>query len=272
MKKNIILSVIITLLFLSSCQNYESIAPDTFVDKHIYENSVLDYLSGKGITDPIYTFDSMLVIINEIPELSQLLKQSKGGITVFAVPDKCFESSFDQLNTYRAQKDYGEEISLQDLLIEPFTIIDSIFEVKPGIEPGTELVDTIVNYYHYDYKAQLDSLFRRYIFEGWYDSDTVLNSDQQRLTLESYGTKYRMNMSSKTLSSSGVVDGGMKTFVFSDMNESQLVDRWESTDIEHYDIYANDGVIHIITDQHNFSFGKFVNYFKNRGNEEIEKE
>lgn len=249
-------------LLFCACQDYESIAPYIPVEVETYDGTLLEFLSDKSAAWSEHTFDSMLVIINAIPGLREELEKEDNHFTLFAIPDKCFERSFKQLNAYRSQKNLGEEISLDDLLVEPFIVEDTIFQVIPG-----NRVDTLITIYNYDYRAQLDSLFCRYFFDGIHDTKEVLDADYHRLTAESYKNRYQMSMACDFLPSAGVLGGGTMVFTFSDMNNSQLSTRWETTDVIAYDIYAHNAVIHIITDQHSFSFDKFINYFKNRGNE-----
>ena len=49
--------------------------------------------------------------------------------------------------------------------------------------------------------------------------------------------------------------------------DSQLKDLWKSTNVVWHDIYTRNAVIHLLTNQHNFGYDKFINYFKDYGNE-----
>lgn len=264
MKKFTIITGLIASLLFYACQDYESVVSYTPVTEDHYEGTLLEFLSDKSADRSGHTFDSMLIIIDAIPGLREELEKEDGYFTLFAVPDECFERSFKQLNAYRANKNLGGEVSLDDLLVEPFTVEDTI------INRG-DRIDTLITRYNYDYRAQLDSLFCRYIFTGMNDTKKILGEDDHSLSVESLKNRYQMNMACYFLPSSGIVSGGTMAFKFSDMNESKLSERWETTDVIQHDIYAHNAVIHIITEQHTFGFDKFIYYFKNRGNE-YEKE
>ena len=134
---------------------------------------------------------------------------------------------------------------------------------------GSTLIDTIVVSYHYDYRAQLDSIFCKYLFDDIYDTKEILADDYQNISMESYKYDYRMNMTCQFSPASGIVGEGLMFFRFNDMNNSQLKEVWDVTDVIVHDIHADNAVIHIVTDQHNFSFEKLINKFKNRGNEYV---
>lgn len=261
MKKFTIITGLLASLLFYACQDYESVSPYIPVAEEKYEGTLLEFLSDKSDDWSDYTFDSMLVIIDAIPGLRAELEKEEGDFTLFAVPDECFERSFKQLNAYRDNKNLGGKISLDDLLVEPFIVEDTIINNRDG------RIDTLITKYNYDYRSQLDSLFCRYIFNGMHDTKEILDDANHNLSVESFKNRYQMNMACHFLPSSGVVNGGTMAFSFSDMNGSQLTKRWETTDVIQSDIYARNGVIHIITEQHSFSFNKFINYFKNRGNE-----
>ena len=164
---------------------------------------------------------------------------------MFAVPNECFEYSFDQLNTYREQKKLGKALFFKELLIEPF---DVEIEIPNKDDPENPIIEIR----HYDYRACVDTLLCRYIFTGKYDTKKIIEA-QESLSLESYKYKYQMNVSCTRQTASGIVGEGVRNFTLSDMNNSQLKDLWKSTNV--------------LTNQHNFGYDKFINYFKDYGNE-----
>lgn len=260
MKKFMIIAGLMASLLFYACKDYESVNPYIPIEREAYDGTLLDFLAGGGRSGQ--TFDSMLVIIDAIPGLREELEMEDRQFTLFAVTNKSFERSLTQLNAYRTSKSLGAEISLDDLLVEPFEVVDTVF--NSGL---LGLVDTVITVYNYDYRIQLDSLLCRYLFEGIHDTQEILNDDYHNLSIESYKNRHQMNLACHFLPSSGVLNGGSLAFTFSDMNGSQLSERWRSTEVQQHDIYTRNGVIHIITEQHSFSFDKFINYFKNRGNE-----
>lgn len=260
MNKSAIIIGVLTFMFLSACRDYESVAYTPSVDMDEYDGTFLEYLSDEASHLFDQKYDSMLVIINAVPELKERLDKEGEYFTVFAVPNECFAHSFDQLNTYRAQKKLGERLSFDDLLIEPFSVYDTTY-----VNINNKL-DTIITTRNYDYRAQVDTLLCRYIFSGKYDTNEI-TKEEGGISLESYKYKYQMNVAYTRQSASGVVGEGIGHFTFSDMNNSQLKDLWKPTDVVWRDIYTRNAVIHLLTNQHSFGYDKFINYFKDYGNE-----
>lgn len=262
MNKFKILLGVLALIFFYACKDYESIAPNTSIEIEKYDGTLLEYLSDAENNRLRQKFDSMLVVINGIPGLKEQLEKEDEFYTVFAVPNVSFERAFVQLNDYRAQNKLGGQLSFDDLLIEPFT-------VEHTIEEGSKPI-IIIN--KYDYRSQVDSLFCRYIIPGEYTTD-VIQKEKGGISIESFKNRYLMNLSCSYGSASGIVNEGARVFEFSDMNDSQLKEIWKTTNVVWQDIHTRNGVIHILTNEHNFSYGKFINYFQNRGNEfEYEKQ
>lgn len=260
MNKFAIIIGVITIVFFSACRDYESVAYIPPVEVERYDGTFLEYLSDESNHQFNQKYDSMLVVINAVPGLKEQLEKEGEYFTVFAVPDKCFDHSFGQLNTYREQKKLGGELSLDDLLIEPFTVNDTTFI------PINNRVDTVITIHNYDYRGQVDSLLCRYIFNGKYTTEEIIQ-EAGDVSLESYKYKYQMNMTCTRQPASGVMGEGVKKMIFSDMSNSQLKEMWKSANVVWHDIYTRNAVIHLLTDQHSFGYDKFINNFKNYGNE-----
>lgn len=260
MSKFAIIIGVITIVFFSACRDYESVAYNPPVEVERYEGTFLEYLSDDANHLFNQKYDSMLVIINAVPGLKEQLEREDEYFTVFVVPDPCFDRSFEQLNTYRAQKKLGGKLSLDDLLIEPFTVNDTTFV------PINNRVDTVITTRNYDYRGQVDSLLCRYIFNGKYTTEEILK-EAGDVSLESYKYKYQMNMTCTRQPATGVMGEGTKKLVFSDMSNSQLKEMWKSANVVWHDIYTRNAVVHLLTDQHSFGYDQFINNFKNYGNE-----
>ena len=218
-------------LWMLSCTDYEVASYPEENETEVFNGTVLDYLST-GNERLNLKFDSMMVLVNNIPDFIQQMEQTDVQYTVFAIPDACIRSSLAQLNEYRKQKELGEAIYLSDLLIEPFVVKDTIVNV---VTPT--LNDTIINEYHYD------------------------NS------LNSLKYNYQMNIECSRKPASGFVGGGVKQLIFSDMKNSQVKDNWNRVSTVWNDVYTNNGIIHILSPQHSFGFDEFIYVFNNYGNE-----
>lgn len=119
--KNVILFMAVCGLF--SCQEYEiGEVPTTKAATETYEGTLYAYLADKD-AHPQVTFDSLLFLIDSLPGLKDSLERHV-PMTVFAIPDPCFEKAMYALNRYRSSYELGDELSLKDFLIEPFTSSD----------------------------------------------------------------------------------------------------------------------------------------------------
>ena len=150
---------------------------------------------------------------------------------------------------------------MSDLLIEPFVVKDTIVNV---ITPT--LNDTIINEYHYDYRADLERMLCKYIIKGSYDTDNILANEGNN-SLNSLKYNYQMNIECSRKPASGFVGGGVKQLIFSDMKNSQVKDNWNRVSTVWNDVYTNNGIIHILSPQHSFGFDEFIYVFNNYGNE-----
>lgn len=247
-------------LWMLSCTDYEVASYPEENETEVFNGTVLDYLST-GNERLSLKFDSMMVLVNNIPDFIQQMEQTDVQYTVFAIPDACIRSSLAQLNEYRKQKELGEAIYLSDLLIEPFVVKDTIVNV---ITPT--LNDTIINEYHYDYRADLERMLCKYIIKGSYDTDNILANEGNN-SLNSLKYNYQMNIECSRKPASGFVGGGVKQLIFSDMKNSQVKDNWNRVSTVWNDVYTNNGIIHILSPQHSFGFDEFIYVFNNYGNE-----
>ena len=137
--------------------------------------------------------------------------------------------------------------------------------MEKEIDQG-EGLDPIKVIIKYDYRASLDTLLCRYMFDGVYDSKKVLENEGG-MNIESYHYGYQMNLSSGRNHSEGLMGGGNRYFKISDTNNSVVVDNWAISPTLWNDIYTTDGVVHVLTLGHEFGFDNFVYFFKNRFNE-----
>jgi len=247
-------------LWMLSCTDYEAASYSNENEAELFSGTVLDYLST-GNDQLNLKFDSMMIFVREIPGFEQLVKQEGMQYTVFAVPDACIRSSFAQLNEYRKQKELGGAICIRDLLIEPFVVKDTVIRVITAT-----LSDTVINEYYYDYRAEVEKMLCKYIIEGNYNTDDIL-ANEGNSSINSLKYDYQMNIECFRQSASGYVDGGTKQLIFSDMKNSQVKDNWNRASVVWRDIYAKNGVIHILSPQHNFGFDEIINVFNNYGNE-----
>lgn len=220
MKGIVKLSLIVFALSFLACEKkgdqfyYEYDAGESIFDGTIYE-----YLKNqKGV------FDSLLLVLNRMPELENKLVDEKEKSTLFAVTNRSFELSVNALNSNR-------------LLL--------------GREP-LYLEDLALN--------ELDSLIYRYLFEGMYDTE-VLKPFKEGEVLQSLKHDYDMHLQYEVLDASGYVGGGQQQIRFSDVNNSIFQRYWQRINTTAVNIYTSNGIIHILSPGHDFGFGKFTQKF-----------
>jgi len=246
---------------LASCKDYDSAYSDVPMTNNaiVFDGSILEYLE-QGDPDLGVDYDSMLFVINNIPGLRDSLAQTNNLKTVFAVPNSCFQEAMLRLNNYRAEKERGGPLSLQDFMIEPFVVI----EERPGPVPDS----TIIIEHHYDYRLQLDSLISRYILEG--DINTQSLSDYpDGLDTREFKFSYLMHVLFQRQFASGIENMGQRRIILSDKNGTQLDEMWDRSETQAIDIQTHNGYVHVLVNGHEFGFSKLIANFQNYGNEYI---
>lgn len=168
-------------------------------------------------------FDSLVLLLNRVPKFEKLFNDEE-KITLFATSNRSFQLSVDAMNVNRA------------LL---------------GKEP-LYLEDLAVN--------ELDSLMSRYVFEGEYDTKVLAPFIEGQL-LKSYQYDYDMHLQHEVLDASGYVQGGEQQIQLSDVNNSIFMRYWNTTNTKSVNIHTQNGVIHILSPNHDFGFGKLTQKF-----------
>ncbi len=249
------------LSFFFSCQKVEVVSGDA-VAKTVYGGTLLDFLE-EG--DRGETFDSLCYLIETIPGLKDSLTAEGKHYTLFAVSDRSFASAMQTLNAFRRDYQLGRALSLKDLMIEPFVVTDTLTELV-SIVDGTYVYDTTYVHHHYDYRAQMDSLVRRYLFPAEVTMQRLSEGEgEQELASSKYG--YLMYVQSGREAASGAVALGTPYFRLIDTNGTKQTSLWINADVKSIDIEASNGWLHVLSPRHEFSFNKMVKYFQNYGNE-----
>ncbi|KAA6334794.1 hypothetical protein EZS27_016922 [termite gut metagenome] len=262
----ITLTVILLLAlssYLISCQDYESYSSDTDTDISVgkFDGTVLKYLSAED-TELKVRFDSMMLLIENIPGLKDSLTKPERDYTLIAIPDECFHTVISNLNTFRGKTNRGKNVYLTDFLIEPFMVIETIPPVPPATPEDGATYDTT----YFDYRKDLENLICKYIFRGNYDTEAISEETISGLSLQSF-KDYFMNMEYERQPASGLVHGGRRQLTFSDMKGSQLQEKWIRSAAQKVDVKANNGVVHVLSTGHEFGFDEFISNFQNYGNE-----
>jgi hypothetical protein len=258
---------LLILSTITACADYNS--PYTDVEfqgnTRIFDGTIYDYLSQADAETGL-RYDSMKLIIDGIEGRREALSDLSANMTVFAVPDECFCSTINICNRVR-QSQSKTDLQLSNLLIEPFSVFDTVYVITSGASSTLiEEIDTLVTERHYDYRAQLDSLLCRYIFEDAYDFD-VISENFRGIEAACYLYKLKMNITGERQAASGTLNSGRKRIIFSDMNESKLTSSWVRSVANQINIRTRNGVVHVLTTGHEFSFDDFIYRFKDYGYE-----
>lgn len=220
--KNIIniLYLVIVSAVLSSCSKSDSPYYEYENELQVYNGNALQYLQAQ----PSGTFDSLLVVLNRLPDLMDSLENQK--ITLFTPINKNFEYSIKYLNIKR--KNAGKTPKyLADLDID-----------------------------------QLDTMICKYIIRGEFVTDNYLE-DVDGLLLRTIETGYPMHIRYEKMSSSGFVGGGASTLIFSETFGSSFTKDWVRTKASTVNIRTNNAVINVLDAVHTFGFDEFTRQFEN---------
>jgi hypothetical protein len=183
-----------------------------------FNGSALDYLKHQtGV------FDSMLVVLNRFPDLQDSLANEK-NITVFGVPNSCFQRVIGSLNAGR--KNLGQ----------PPVYLSNI---------NADVLDTMIC---------------KYLVHGSYPI-SYLNTQTNGLLVSSIKLNYQMFLQYQVLNASGLVGEGEQQVSFFDTNNSTLQSSWVNAVVDTLDIKANNATIYVLSPGHDFDFNQFSTKF-----------
>ncbi len=168
-------------------------------------------------------YDSMLLVVDRVG-LKRILSNTR--ITVFAITNSSFTAAVRNLNILRD---------------------------KQGKKPL--YLATLDD-------RNLDTLLCRYIVPGFYPTDSLAQYPDGYTTAS---LKYNggANMQLYTESASGMAGGGPKYVIFSDTKGSFYINKWVRANTISMDTYLRNGVIHVLSGDHEFGFSEFITRFNN---------
>ncbi|WP_343533274.1 hypothetical protein [Pedobacter sp.] len=165
-------------------------------------------------------FDSLTKAIDRVPGFKDWMTQEQ-NLTVFALTNRSFEVAFVGLNKVRTSQN------------------------KPSL--GIATIDV----------GHLEILMDRYVIKGKLTTDSLKFADGA--FLRTARLDYEMNAVDKSSNASGLVNGGPKSIIYSDVKNSQYTKDWISTTTQAVNIHSKNAIVHIIAASHEFGFGEFVN-------------
>lgn len=184
-----------------------------------FDGNALDYLKAqKG------TYDSLLVVLGRLPNLEDSLRKEK--LTLFAVTNKSFQTSVENLNAVRKRTNKT-----------PLYL--ATMDIK-----------------------ELDTMTSRYIIRGQYTSKDFENYTDG-LLLKSISYNYSMHVLYSKADASGLIGGGPTVITFSDPKNSIFIRYWQRTPTNAVNIRTNNATINVVAPGHDFGFGDFVTRINN---------
>ncbi|WP_316815085.1 fasciclin domain-containing protein [Pedobacter nyackensis] len=151
----------------------------------------------------------------------------------------------------------GLKPTLMDSNITVFAVTNSSFRLAVANLNNTRKLAGRgpVNLSNMDY-IQLDTIMTQYIMRGQYSTEELANQDGVVLRGVRFG--YKMNAKLNTVATSGFQHGGPKVISYSDMKWSQFSRNWTTTTTSSTNLFAVNGVIHTIDQDHVTGFRDFV--------------
>lgn len=171
-------------------------------------------------------YDSLVLVLERVPELKNRLNSNAEQTTCFAINNRSFEIAISNLNTSRRVE------GRSPLYIEDFDI---------------DVLDTLIHRYVFDEPIDIE------LVKPYLDGVTIVSAKYD----------YDMHAQYNVLTSSGFVGGGEQQIIFSDVNESDYKRYWQSVPTRAVDLRTSNGIMHTISSQHDFGFGKLSQYFIN---------
>jgi hypothetical protein len=222
MKANIIIKYLVVLLSIMigvSCQKGDNYFSNYSSESKVYDGTIYDYLKNqKG------TFDSLVLVLERLPDLRRKLQNEDSTLTLFAVNNRSFELAIKSLNTTRALT------KKEPLFLEDVGLVD------------------------------LDSFTNRYVLDQTYNTSDIAPFIDG-VTVVSTKNNYNMHIQYKVLNASGYYQGGEQQIIFSDTNRSIFQRYWQRINTISVNIKTKNGVIHILSPGHDFGFGKFTSKY-----------
>lgn len=209
----------ILLLVNISCEKGDSHYYNYSTETKVFDGTIYDYLkSQKGV------YDSLLLVLDRLPDLRAKLQNPDSAYTLFAVTNRSFDLALEALNTTRSLT------GRSNLYLEDVGLID------------------------------LDSMVNRYVITEEFDTQQLKPFiDGQVVT--STKNNYKMHIQYRVLDASGFVGGGQQQLIFSDTNNSIFQRYWQRVNTSVVDQRTKNGIIHILSAGHDFGFSKFTSKY-----------
>ncbi|MFD1771305.1 hypothetical protein [Sphingobacterium suaedae] len=220
MKKLVnIVSIFISLCLIISCERGDQHYYEYTNETQTYDGTILQYIESRP-----GTFDSLVLVLDRLPELRKTLGTESGELTLFAVTNRSFEIAVKAMNVAR------------------------------GLSQKSPLYLEDID------KLELDSLVSRYVFTEKFDTEELQPFREGR-TVKSARFNYDMNLLYKITDASGLIEGGQQQILLSDVNNSIFQRYWKTINTAAVNLKTKNGVIHVLSSGHDFGFNKLTTKF-----------
>lgn len=206
-------------IFWTSCEKGDNYFSNYSTEQKVYDGTIYEYIKNQR-----GTFDSLILVLERLPDLRRKLDNQDSTLTLFAVNNRSFELAINSLNTTRKLTDrvplYLEDVGLSDL----------------------------------------DSFTNRYVLNQIYDTESI-SPFLDGVLVKSTKYDYNMHIQYRVLNASGYYEGGEQQIVFSDTNRSIFQRYWQGINTSTVNVKTNNGIIHILSPGHDYGFGKFTSKY-----------
>lgn len=209
-------ALFLSVLFMVGCEKGDDqyLKYNASAIKH--DGTLYDYLIHQpGV------YDSLVLVLERLPDLKAYLDNPSSEITFFAVNNRSFELALTNLNIARRTN------NLEPIYIE---------------EIDLTLLSTLTHRYVFDETHSVE------VFRPFLDGMSLFSSN--------FG--YEMHVQYQVLPSSGLLGGGQQQLTFSDVNESIYHRNWNRTVTSSVDLNTDNGILHTLSPRHEFGFGKLT--------------
>ncbi|WGQ07645.1 hypothetical protein QG516_13820 [Pedobacter gandavensis] len=179
-----------------------------------FDGTALGYLKAQT-----GQYDSLLLVLKRLPALQDSLENK--NLTVFAVPNKSFESAIKNLNVTRKM------------------------ELKAPIYLATADL------------SELEIMVCKYLISGKTKSDDYM-SYSDGLHVKTLLHNYPMHILYSKASASGLINGGPQILTYSDPRGSIFVKFWQRSPTNAVNIVTHNAIVNILAPSHEFGFNEFT--------------
>lgn len=215
---------LLIFLFLGLGLSFSCEKGNTYYTDFSKDNISFDGTIYEYLVNKPGQYDSLILLLEILPELKDKLSNPNDTLSFFVTDNRSFALAIKNLNT-KLKEAKKDPLYLEDLD-----------------------------------KKIMDTLAYRYLIEDLIGiNDLKEHKDGIKIISAKYD--YEMHGQYRVLTASGLVGKGDQQIVYSDVNNSIYRRYWQNANTRSVNLKAKNGYIHTLTPQHEFAFGKLIEYF-----------